>query len=81
MFYELVVEQLAGNEWIATLLIGILFTVIAMFGRMSFFLTATLLAFFLCVFSILFGGLVVWIFIILGSLTYFFMQLYKFIQE
>ena len=81
MFFELVVEQIAGNEWIATALLGILFTIICMFGRMSFFLTVTLLAFFLVVFGVLFGGLIVWLPIFLVSITYFLIQMYKFIQD
>ena len=81
MFYELIVEQLAGSVWIATLLIGILFIVIAMFGSMSFFLTTTMLAFYLVVFGILWGGIIVWLPLFLFSLIYFFIQLYKMLQE
>jgi hypothetical protein len=81
MLYELIVEDLAGSEWLATLLIGMLFVVISMFGSMSFFLTATMLAFFLTVFGILFGGIIIWLPLFLGSLIYFFLQLYKFLQE
>ena len=81
MFYELVVESLAGSEWIATLLIGILFVVISMFGSMSFFLTATMLAFYLVVFGVLFGGIIIWLPLFLFSLIYMFIQMYKFLQE
>jgi len=81
VFYELVVETLAGNEWMATALIGILFIVIGMFGRMSFFLLLTMLSFYLIVFGVLFGGIIVWLPLFLISLIYFFLQVYKMLQE
>lgn len=81
MFYTLLVEQLAGSIWLAVLLIGMLFLVIGLFGKMSFFLLITLMAFFLIVYGVLLGGIIVWLPIFLLSITYMMIQIYKFTQE
>lgn len=81
MFFELFVEQIAGSAWMAVVLGGLFFAVIGMFGKMSFFLLGTLLALYLLVMGTLFGGIVVWLPIMLVSLIYLGNQIWKFTQE
>lgn len=81
MFYQLFVEQLCGSAWMAVVVGGLLFTIMSIFGKMSYFLLMALMGLYLLVMGTLFGGIVVWLPVMLISLTYLGIQIYKFTQE
>ena len=81
MFFELFVEQICGSAWMAVVVLGLLLAVIGIFGKMSFFLLSALLALYLLIMGTLFGGLVVYLPIMLVSMIYLGIQIYKFVQE
>ena len=76
------VETLWGSLWLAIIgNLALLTGILIFFGRASIMLMLAVVGLYLIAFGILAGGLVIWLPLMLGSVIYFFLSLYKFLQD
>jgi len=61
MMYQFFINELFGSVWFALAMIGMLFSIIGVLGRMGVFLMLSLLALYFITMAVLFGGLIVWV--------------------
>lgn len=81
VFFSYWVEELWGSALLTLFGTGFIYAVIGIMGKMSYFLLFTMLALYFVVFGIGFYGMIFWLPIFLFSMTYFFLQIYKFLQK
>ena len=80
-FFGFWVGDIWGSPLMALLGTAGLYAIIGVLGRMSYFLLFTLLGLYFVIFGIGFYGMVFWLPMFLFSITYFFLQMYKFLQK
>ena len=80
MIYEFFVNSLFGNIWFAVIAIGAFYSTIGVLGKINMFMLITLLSLYFMTMGVIFGGLAVWILIMLGSAIYFAIQMIKYFE-
>ena len=80
-FFSFWVEDLWGSALLALFGTGLVYAIIGIMGKMSFFLLFSMLALYFLVFGLGFYGMIFWFPVFLFSMIYFFFQLYKFVQK
>ena len=80
-FFTFWTSAIWGSGILAFFGTAFIFAVLGVIGRMSHFLLFTLLALYFVVFGVGFLGMIFWLPIFLFSMIYFFLQIYKFVQE
>lgn len=80
-FFSFWVEEMWGSALLALVGTGMIFAIIGVLGKMSFFLLFSMLALYFLVFGLGFYGMAFWLPVFLFSMIYFFLQIYKFVQK
>jgi hypothetical protein len=77
MTYDFWMNDLFGSIWAGVLGFGSLLAFIGMIGRMGTHLMISLLALYLVTMGVLFGGMAVWLIVMIVSAMYFVVSIVK----
>ena len=80
-FFTYWVNEVWGSALLTLCGTGLIFAVIGIMGKMSYFLLFSMLSLYFLVFGLGFYGMAFWLPIFLFSMIYFFLQIYKFLQK
>ena len=80
-FFNFWVQDLWGSALMTFFGTGLIFAIIGVMGKMSYFLLTTMLILYFTVFGIAFYGMLFWLPLFLFSFVYFVFQIYKFTQR
>lgn len=80
-FFSFWVGSVFGSSLLALIGTAFIYAVIGVMGRMSYYLLFTLLGLYFLIFGTGFYGMIFWLPIMIFSMIYFFLQIYKLTQE
>ena len=80
-FFSFWVEGIWGSSLLAFIGTALIYAIIGVMGRMSYYLLFTMLGLYFLIFGLGFYGMIFWLPIFIFSMVYFFTQMYEFIQN
>jgi len=80
-FFTFWVGDIWGSALLSLFGTALIFSIIGVLGKMSYFLLFSLLSLYFVVFGIGFYGMLFWLPIFIFSMIYFFIQVYRFLQK